>query len=221
MKKTKQNIFLLVGALAGLALSKLMHIDFFQNFTADWVSAIADLITVPLSVMILVWQLHQSTIDRRYDARTVFSISWVKKIENKIAWIKEETYSSRDDGITNCETDCSNAIPVISNVGGKIAQEVLVCLKTARGEEYFSKAVVDKNYQFIILTDLFISENPSKDIYEIHIFYLSELGQRIHFKYDVRTKKMSNTVTKKWDGLKDEYSNTNVRAIQFRETDKK
>lgn len=62
-------VFLLVTIIAYIVEVKY---KFIRRMDADWISALATFVAVPVSIFSLAFQMKKENDDRRYDARTIF-----------------------------------------------------------------------------------------------------------------------------------------------------
>lgn len=186
-------VFLLVTIIAYIVEVKY---KFIRRMDADWISALATFVAVPVSIFSLAFQMKKENDDRRYDARTIFSVTWKKGIFYEgTLWVHDNKNGTKLKKMRNSKNKVGteeSLYPTIENVGSKLAQEVLVEFECVAGSEYFSKTIVKPEEKFSVFLDSKIIKKS--DILNVNIYYLSELGERIKFKYDTKSKLICSKV---------------------------
>lgn len=184
MKNFKYSIIFFVGIAFGFCIEMFIKFDGWSGFRADWISAITAVVGIPVSVMVLWWQLYKANTDRRYDARTFFDVVQARKIREVKLLLHLEKKSLIREAILNGSIKAKRFIK-ITNVGNNIAQSVLIQVVFESHNEYFYKSLLKLKEEYTLIPDSSLSSDGTP--VEVKIYYLSKLGQQICYSFDMST----------------------------------
>lgn len=162
----------------------------FKDIDPAWVSALVSVIGVPISVIVIWWQLHKGSVDRKYDARTFFEVISVTQLSKKRIILHTNMKKKINKYLQNEDTLKELRFVEFKNVGQNIAQNVLIELSWNSGKEFFYKALLKSDESYIIFPDVLLEGNVLFN--KINFYYLSKLGQELCFTYDIK-KRMGTT----------------------------